>query len=906
MLKNRKIRGLLVYSLLFLLLGGALVFIFAYTGRSMIGVSDASFQHFPVLCYIRSYIRQIGKELLQNHRLVFPMVDFRIGQGMDVLTTLNYYGFGDPLTCISAFFPENCMAACYGLLILLRIYLCGAVFLLYCFEVKTGEWISAVAGAIAYDFGTFTLWAGFKHPFFLNGPLYLSILLLGIERAIRRKKYLSVSVFTALCLISNFYFAYMNTILAGCYLLIRLFWMRERPVKERLCCLMKLAFAYICGMGLSAAVFLPVVYAFANNGRVGGETGWGSLDLLFPLKQYKEYFEQLIIATKSWSVWTCFGFSALFLPAVAALFVHKVDPEQKRWQRPLRTGVLLCAVLICFPLAGKVMNGFTYVSNRWFYAGAFAAALTVTYLLPELLKLRKAEFAAVAGVSLLYAAVVLLIWNSETDLYRIAVLCCVFAALLVSLFASACVWRKRPARFPGLSAFLCLAVASAGLHICGLFFPQFDQYIYKFVPLSSVESQYEDAAARGMPLLGEEQNEEFARIDREPTTMNSSLLNGLKCHNFYFSMSPAELTEFYRSLSLNTLQFSYLFRGHGGRTILDEITATKYYATTEAGQKWAPFGYSAVAHEDADMEDGAVIMKNDYFLPLGFTYSSYVSRKAYEELAEEKRQQLLLQSAVLETDVEGIAKKDPGDLAYSVSESEVTVRGTKGVTYKNHKLHVSKKKAKLKLDFEAPPRSEVYLMLKGIRSVRKTEVGMHVVQDGYWERLKVLKPDYKVWSGHDCMLINLGYSEEARTGCTLVFSEKMRVMLEEIRVFSLGMENYAEQVKALGEDTLQKTEVKDNRISGEITLDREKLLYLSVPYSKGWSAYVDGEKADILKANLTYMALALGEGTHSVVLRYETPCLRLGMLISALTALGMTTLAIFGKRRLAKREKTQE
>ncbi len=897
MSKNWKMRAFLAYSLAFLMLGGVLVLIFFFTGRSMIEGSDAAFQHYPVLCYIRKYIRQIGRGLLFEHRLIFPMVDYRIGQGMDVLTTLNYYGLGDPLTVLSAFAPESCMVGCYGLLILLRLYLCGAAFLLYCFEVKTGNWASSAAGAIAYCFSTFSLYAGFKHPMFLNGPLYLPLLLFGTERALRRKKTLLLCIFTALCLCSNFYFAYMNTIIAGCYILIRLFWMRECPARVRLRQLLRLALAYICGMGLSAAVFLPVVYAFWQNGRVVGETSQNQLSVLYRAAQYREYLEQLVFATPGGSSWTCFGFSALFVPAVVVLFAHRANLEQRRWIRPLRTGVVLCAVLICFPIVGKAMNGFSYVANRWFFAGAFVAALTVTYLLPEFLRLTKAELAAMAGVSLLYAAVVLFLWDEELNLYHVAIVCCISAALLAACLGSAGARRKRGLRFPWMPALFCLAVLSSGLHICGMFFPQFGKYIYRFVSLDNIRSLYTDAAVDGMPLLDEAQGQTFARVDRASSTGNRTLMDDLKSHGYYFSMSPAALAEFYRSLSLNTLQYSDLFRGQGGRTILDEITATRYYTTTEAGRKWAPYGYSLAAREDESREDGAVILENDYFLPLGFTYASYVSREAYEALEEEKRQQLLLQCAVLETEIDGIAKREPGNLAYSVAESEVSFRNTKAASYKKHKLRSAGEGAVLRLDFDVPPGREAYLMLKGIRSDRRMESVLEVLQDGYQERVMALNPENKLWFGHDIMLVNLGYSEEARTGCTLKFDEKWHAVVDEIRVFSCGMENYAAQVKALGEDVLQNTEVEGNRISGEITLDEGKLLYLSIPYSKGWSAYVDGKKADVLKANLTYMAVALEAGRHTLVFRYETPYLRLGLLISGLSAAGMLFFEIFRKRR---------
>lgn len=66
-----------------------------------------------------------------------------------------------------------------------------------------------------------------------------------------------------------------------------------------------------------------------------------------------------------------------------------------------------------------------------------------------------------------------------------------------------------------------------------------------------------------------------------------------------------------------------------------------------------------------------------------------------------------------------------------------------------------------------------------------------------------------------------------------------------------------------------------------ITLDRENLVFYSVPYDKGWSAWVDGEPAKIYKANVGFMAVVCPEGTSTVEFRYISPGFVPGVWISA-------------------------
>ena len=64
------------------------------------------------------------------------------------------------------------------------------------------------------------------------------------------------------------------------------------------------------------------------------------------------------------------------------------------------------------------------------------------------------------------------------------------------------------------------------------------------------------------------------------------------------------------------------------------------------------------------------------------------------------------------------------------------------------------------------------------------------------------------------------------------------------------------------EDVLEDVTVGEDEVTGNISLDEDKYLVLSIPYQKGWTAYVDGEETELLRANYMYMALPLSAGEH--------------------------------------------
>jgi len=100
-----------------------------------------------------------------------------------------------------------------------------------------------------------------------------------------------------------------------------------------------------------------------------------------------------------------------------------------------------------------------------------------------------------------------------------------------------------------------------------------------------------------------------------------------------------------------------------------------------------------------------------------------------------------------------------------------------------------------------------------------------------------------------------------------------------------SFQGYKNDINSRRKDQLMISEHAQNRIAGTITLDREQLLFFSIPYDKGWSATVDGKKTELLLVNAGFVGLILGEGTHSVELKFEPPYLIAGGAASLISLL---------------------
>ena len=93
----------------------------------------------------------------------------------------------------------------------------------------------------------------------------------------------------------------------------------------------------------------------------------------------------------------------------------------------------------------------------------------------------------------------------------------------------------------------------------------------------------------------------------------------------------------------------------------------------------------------------------------------------------------------------------------------------------------------------------------------------------------------------------------------------------------------------------------DGSLTAEVDADRDGMLFVSIPYDSGWSAEVNGKKAEIKNADIGFQAVAIPAGKSTVTFHYETPLMKQG---AALSLLGLLLFAaeVFCIRRKGQRK----
>ncbi len=121
----------------------------------------------------------------------------------------------------------------------------------------------------------------------------------------------------------------------------------------------------------------------------------------------------------------------------------------------------------------------------------------------------------------------------------------------------------------------------------------------------------------------------------------------------------------------------------------------------------------------------------------------------------------------------------------------------------------------------------------------------------------------------------------------------------EFSVYKLNLNAVDEAFETLNKQTMVTKEHTDTSIKGSIDVTEAGRLIFSIPSEEGWTLYVDGERSEILDFKDTFISVYLEEGHHEIELRYMTPGLKLGVILSA-TCVGLFLFTMFGRNYYAK------
>ncbi|MEE0706659.1 MAG: YfhO family protein [Adlercreutzia sp.] len=902
------------------------------SGRSLLWDPDGIALYYNFFVYEGEWLRGIASSLIEGHPEV-PLYSFDMGYGADVLATMGGC-LNDPFNLVSAFCPPEAAEYVFEALILVRFVLAALAFSWYSFSRGRGRW-TTLLGALCYVLcGYVAYWGVLRHPNFINFAILLPLILWGADRIMMRKSpYLFIGGFAFLLLFS-LYFSYMMLLITVVYCLLAFFLGgMERSAKRFFGLVGQFALYVLLAALLAGFVAVPMFLVLTSMGRVDLVR---TIPLWEPFVWYWRLGSNLIggyVESRSLVM------GAVPMAAMVAFFSARKLLDRCVW-RPWAIGLVLCLVGSMVPAVGSAFNGFSYVTDRWLIAFGFCVANAATLVLPLLQRFRRRQWITFgvlcAGLTIWAGA---LAFDEPLVMSVCAVVLFVVAAIFVAVIHHASI------RATGVCLSV-LVVATSGITAV---------FINSSVGTSYVEQFFEGGSAqevsRTVPYdrMPGDVGDSY-RVDRAGIygVRNQALLAGVKGIDFYSSFYNQNVDDARYALGVSTHWSNFMVNSVEGRFALENLMGARYFIVDDAThdsegleimesrRDRAPYGYKKVGDLGESVEAGPFeLYESELALPLAFTYDTACSESEFEKLGMVQRQELLTRACVLPDEALAVAGDAPADLA--TLEQDYEIIGQNGVRFTDRGLEVLNPRGELVLKAKGVAASENYVVFDHLVYTplsweeRREITGEPVVIDAEtgrtateWDERKWTAPslagitvqagdrsvdfsvatsDSSTYGGKTNWAVNMGYSEKAVKKFRIVFRAPGVYSWDKLSVASQPVRAIEDNLRELKAENKASIDLAVNRIGIDVAAEKgadERYVFMSIPYSTGWSATLDGQPVDILRANTGFMAVAMDGEAHKLVLTYCTPGLKAGLLCTGIGVLGIVSLAIGRRLRRAR------
>jgi len=840
------------YSLLFALSATLVYLLYILTGRTFVTHYDGTSQHYNALIFYGQHLRNVLHTVFIDHSLNIPSYSFSIGEGGDILTTFHFYVIGAPLCALSVFFNANNMYILYTGIVIMRLYLSGLAFIYLCKTTGIKNENGILIGAISYAFCFYGFWHSTGQVFFLIPMICFPMVIAGTEKIISRGRpdVFILSVFVSA--IANFYYFYMIALLTVIYVAVRLVILCGKRAKDYVRPLITLFVSALTGTLTAGIVLIPVLYTFTADARFSRDN---TVRLFYPASYYLKLPD--ILLTPSYDYYLCLCFVPAALLAFLYLFTHKES------SKTLKVLSIITLVMVLIPFFGQLLNGMSYISNRWSFAIALLSAYVLCYTTHDLCEdihfYRK--YALILPIVL--AMVCLLTGNIKDPAVIRALIICLTLTVIMAFVPA----KKDAPHSRGIILIIFTVLSIVFNSSFGNLLDE-DYAVSQARRPSELAAVMEDDGMAAQELLSEQP--EFHRYLGHDLNYNSALNHGVSSPSYYWSLTHPESIEFNADLGLIYYE-THKYDNYDDRTIITDLSSVLYYITPENSAP-IPYGYT---NTESDIYEGHSIYINSHPLGLTFSTSNTLPESEWLDLSVASKEESLLYCAVI-PDAESPyvpelhSVSTPYESSFS-SPFHFVIEDTSEMYY---------------LNFNGVNNSEIRINFEGIHFEGDEQTALVIgSSNGIVKTLYFYEDDYIYFNGRRNFTVNLGYSEESPEWIVFVFTEPGVYDFDNIDIECIPMDGLPAAIDALNEDVLENVEFGTDMITGDIDLSEDKILVFTIPYSEGWTATVDGEEYPLIRTDIKYMGLDLTAGHHDIVLKYKTPYFGSGVICS-ITGLG--------------------
>lgn len=764
--------ALLILVIFFDFIMGNRYYLFKDIGSDTLNISYPGYMH------ISRYLGTDG----------FPKWSFTQGMGQSIFPA----GFGDPFSVMLYLIGNGNIA--YGIILteLLKIILCCWFFFMFMKLLEMSK-TAAIIGSVLFSLSGFMIVGGSWYMF-SSEALYLSFLLFAFEKLYKQNSWAFFPVAITFIAIYQTFDVYLYGLFLIIYMLFRFLSSDTPRFKDFINLVLKMAGLAILGLLIGSVFVFANIQTMIDSPRVSGHSSYFQTLMskpvlsLGPAMHYttaimRAFGNDMLGNGANFKGWYNYLEAPLFyiglLPLL--LFTQVFSFITKRKKIIYTIFLAIFFIPIIFPF---LRNAF-WVFTGDYYRGysIFFSSVLLLFSLQVITELDKPQKLNLVALLVTLAGLLILLYYPyqyidqiiKSDLRSVVTVFLVLYAFILLLFNFI---KNRLA----LKIILMLLVCVEIVYMNG-----------KTVRDRNSITKTEWEQRTGYNDYTREAVSYLHSIDKGFYRLNKDYSSGPAMHS---SINDAQVQNYYGTPSYSSFNQKYYIRfleetgvikkgvedqsrwasGLSTRPLLQMFGSIKYNLSKQPKSFFQQMGNDSI-NKFGDVK----VLKNRYFIPLGFTYTSYIPFSLYQKLS--------------------MIQKDAGLLKAFVAEEPV---------------------------------SSAYRDLKEFTLNDTTKI--------------------------------------------MTFNE------------------IALDVNARRQDTLQITHFSNNHIRGKISLKEKKLLFLSIPYDKGWKATIDDKPAVPQLCNIGFTGFLLDKGEHQVKLDFEVPHLAVSIWLSILGILVFLAMLLIKNR----------
>lgn len=573
--------------------------------------------------------------------------------GANFIGSYSFYLLGSPFFWLTTIFPLEWAGYSLGYLYILKFACATLTGYMYIQRfVRNKDY--ALMGAIIYAFSGYGIYNIFFNHFH-EAIVFFPLLLLGMEMSIVDGKRGPFALAVFINALVNYYFFFGEVIFCVIYFFVRTLspgW--ELNVKKFLL----LVLEAVIGLGMSGILLVPALFSAGGISRsTNFISGWGSLmyssEQRYGLIIESFFFPPDIPARPNFfpdsdSKWAS---TAGWLPLFSMTgVIGYLQCKKKDWlKRMIWTSIFFAFI----PILNASFSFFNYgYYSRWFYMPILLMALaTVISLEDEEVDWNRA-FKWTSLITLFIAVAIGFLPKKITNsageieykpgLYNYADRFFVYVAIaLISLLIFAFLFYvvRRNSKWFTVSAMVSLVLITVIYANVFIMIGRAHSFDRTWIRETLLENP------SGITFPDEEGYDgDDYRMDVVPGSMdNIGMFWGQSSVHAFHSIIPTSVFDYYESIGVS--------RGVGSRPewshqALRSFLSVKWLVDSDNDSADTVNDYSGWTY--VSEIEGYGIYRNENYIPMGFTYDSYVTAASYETLSKTQREKIMLMAIVLE------------------------------------------------------------------------------------------------------------------------------------------------------------------------------------------------------------------------------------------------------------------